>query len=114
MGCRVSAATYDRFFCFPKGIMTDLTADSGYIARLDSLTIEELRDEVIRYRAIANNRQRSLDSLKARDQRMWARWGELADKPISDPMLANEVDCIASELDHAFFILVDFAISKVR
>lgn len=104
----------DSLFLFSKGLMTDFTADSEFIAKLDGMSLEELRDEAGRWRAIANNRQRSLDNLKARDQRMWARWGELADKPINDPMLANEVDCITSELDHAFFTLVDFAISKVR
>jgi len=94
--------------------MSDLTADSEFIAKLDSLTVEELRFEAIRWRAIANNRQNLLAALKARDGRMWAKWGELADKPINDDMLLDDVNCISSELDHAFFILVDFAISKVR
>ncbi len=94
--------------------MSDYTSDSEFVNRINSMPLDELRDEVIRWRAIAKNRQASLATLKARDGRMWAKWGELADKSISDPYLANDVDCITSELGQAFKVLVDFAISKVQ
>lgn len=86
----------------------------AWLEKVDDMPREELIGEIAKYRGMVRNRENLLAALKSRDKRMWDKWGELADKPINDDMLLDDVNCISSELDHAFFILVDFAISKVR
>lgn len=86
----------------------------AWLDTVDAMPREELIGEIAKYRGLLRNRERLLADLKQRDRRMWTKWGELADNRINDPMLANDVDCVCSELDEAFYILVDFVISKVQ
>lgn len=86
----------------------------AWLDTVDAMPREELIGEIAKYRGLLRNRERLLADLKQRDGRMWTKWGELADNRINDPMLANDVDCVCSELDEAFRILVDFVISKVQ